>query len=146
MQFLKALVIFREIGPEHERLTTEWGLCRVVLQGGDRNEAIRRLRTVAAEFEKRSMITDAALVRLDIVEALLALGEKKQIADTAARLFRVFKDAGMMTGALTAIAYMKETAAAGRLTPMGVEAVRTYLRQLSRQPELVFYPPPDPFR
>ena len=146
MQFHRALVIFREIGPEIERLSTEWGLCRVVLHGGDQSEAIRRLRTVAMEFEKRSMITDAALVRLDIVEALLALAETDQIAETAARLFRLFRDAGMMTGALTAMAYMKEAAAAGKLTAAGVDAVRTYLRRSSRQPELLFQPPPDPFR
>ncbi|HEU4886457.1 MAG TPA: hypothetical protein VFV49_01125 [Thermoanaerobaculia bacterium] len=146
LQFHRALVIFREIGPEIERLRTEWGLCRVVLHGGDRSEAIRRLRTVAAEFEKRSMITLAALVRLDVVEALLSFGETKQIAETAAHLFRLFKDAGMMTGALTAMAYMKEAAKAGKLTAVGVNAVRTYLRRSSSQPELVFQPPPEPFR
>jgi tetratricopeptide (TPR) repeat protein len=145
LQFHKALVIFREIGPDHVRLATEWGLCRVVLHGGDRSEAIRRLRIVAGEFEKRSMITDAALVRLDIVDALLAAGATKQIVEIAARLFRVFRDAGMMTGALTAIAYMKEAATAGKLTATGVDAVRTYLRRSSRQPELLFQPPLDPF-
>lgn len=146
LQFHRALVIFREIGPDSERLATEWGLCRVVLHGGDRSEAIRRLRSVAAEFEKRSMIMLAALVRLDIVETLLALGETNQIAEIAARLFRLFKDAGKMTGALTAMAYMKEAAATGKLTAMGVKAVRTYLRRSSSQPELVFQPPSEPFR
>jgi tetratricopeptide (TPR) repeat protein len=146
MQFHKALVIFREIGPESERLSTEWGLCRVVLHGGDRSEAIRRLRNVAAEFEKRSMITLAALVRLDVVEVLLARDETKQIADSAARLFRLFKDAGMMTGALTAMAYMKEAATAGKLTTADVNAVRSYLHRSSRQPDLLFQPPSEPFR
>ena len=146
MHFHRALVIFREIGPENERLATEWGLCRVVLHGGGQSEAIRRLRTVAAEFEKRSMISDSALVRLDIVEALLALGEMKQIAEIAARLFRVFKDAGMMTGALTAMAYIKEAAAAGNLTTAGVNAVRMYLRRSARRPEMVFQPPFDLLR
>jgi tetratricopeptide (TPR) repeat protein len=146
MYFHKALVIFREIGPDRERLAAEWGLSRVVLHGGDRSEAIRRLRVVAIELEKRSMIADAALVRLDIVEALLGLAEAKQITEIAARLFRLFKDAGMMTGALTAMAYMKEAATAGKLTTVGVNAVRTYLRRSLRQPELVFQPPSDPFR
>lgn len=145
LHFHRALVIFREIGPDRERLATEWGLARVVLHGGDRIEAIRRLRSVAVELEKRSMVTDAALVRLDIVEALLAAGETKQIADIATRLFLVFKNAGMITGALTAIAYMKEAAAAGKLTTEGVKAVRTYLRRSSRQPELAFEPPRMPF-
>ncbi|HYI13248.1 MAG TPA: hypothetical protein VEK57_29650 [Thermoanaerobaculia bacterium] len=146
LQFHRALVIFREIGPESERLSAEWGLCRVVLHGGQPSEAIRRLRAVAAEFEKCSMITLSALVWLDLAEVLLALGETKQIAEIAARLFQLFKDAGMMTGALTAVAYMKEAAAAGKLTADGVNAVRTYLRRSSSRPELVFEPPVEPFR
>ena len=92
------------------------------------------------------MISDAALVRLDIVEALLAQGQTKQIVDIAARLFRVFKNAGMITGALTAIAYMREAASTGRLTPSGVNAVRSYLRRAERQRELPFVPPPEPPR
>ncbi len=52
----------------------------------------------------------------------------------------------MITGALTAIAYIKEAAAARKLTPAGVDAVRTYLRRVERQPELVFVPPPQPSR
>jgi len=146
MHFHKALVIFREIGPDRERLATEWGLGRVVMHGGNRSEAIRRLRAVAAELEIRSMITDAALVRLDIVETLLALGETKQIIDLAARLFGVFKSAGMITGALAAIAYIKEAAVLGKLTFADVHAVRTYIRRSVRQPELVFELPPDSFR
>jgi hypothetical protein len=61
-------------------------------------------------------------------------------------LFRVFRAAGMMTGALTAMAYMKEAATAGKLTAAGVDAVRTYLRRSARQTELPFEPPPGLFR
>lgn len=143
LHFHKALVIFREIGPDRERLATEWGLARVVLHGGDRPEAIRRLHAAASELETRAMITDAALVRLDIVEALLAAGDTKEVAEIAARLFRVFRNAGMMTGALTAIAYLREAAAAGNLSVADVRAVRTYLRRSNRQPELLFEPPPS---
>jgi hypothetical protein len=146
LYFHKALVIFREIGADRERVKTEWGLARVVLDGGDRSEAIRRLRAVAAELEKRSLLSDAALVRLDIVDALLALGQTKPIVELCARLFRVFKDAGMITGALTAIAYMREAASAGELTREGVDAVRTYLRRAETQPQLAFEPPPASFR
>lgn len=146
LQFHKALMIFREIGEVRHRMLADWGMARVVLHSGRLSEAITRLRPVGAELEGRSMLTEAALVRLDIVEALLGLGQTKQIVDICARLFETFKNAGMMTGALTAIAYMREAAAAGRLTTDGVNTVREYLRRAERQPELAFAPPPEPSR
>jgi tetratricopeptide (TPR) repeat protein len=146
MYFQKALVIFRKIGPATARVNTEWGIARVLLHAGKRSEAVRRLRDVAAELESRGMVTDMALVGLDTADALLGLGRPEQIVDLAARLFRAFKDAGMLTGALTALAYLKETAATGRLTPASLSEIRTFLRRAERQPELVFVPPPESLR
>lgn len=146
MHFHKALVIFRETGPAWDLFATEWGIARVILHGGDRSQAIQRLRHIATLYESRSMLTDAALVQLDLVEALLALGQTKQIVDISARLFQVFKDAGLLPGALSALAYMKEAAASGKLANPGVDAVRVYLRRARRQPDLAFEPPLDRFR
>jgi hypothetical protein len=92
------------------------------------------------------MVTDAALAGLDIADALLALGQTKPIVDLATRLFRVFTEAGMLTGALTAIAYIKEAAAVGTLTSAALQSVRTFLRRAERQPDLLFEPPSDTFR
>ncbi|HEV2721512.1 MAG TPA: hypothetical protein VG323_15935 [Thermoanaerobaculia bacterium] len=142
MHFQRALPLLREIGPAIERLSSDWGVARVLLRAGKPHEAIRRLRDVAAEFEVRGMVTDAALVAIDIADGLLALGRTHEIAKLAARMFRVFTDAGMLTGALTALAYVKEGAAAQTLTPEHLEAVRTFLRQVARQPNLLFVPPP----
>lgn len=142
MHFQKALPLVREIGPANERISTEWGVATVLLRAGKRSEAIRRLRDAAAEFEARGMVTDAALVALDIADGLLALGQTQQIVSLAARMFRVFTDAGMLTGALTALAYVKEAAASRTLTPDDLQAVRLFLRRAERQRELLFVPPP----
>jgi hypothetical protein len=142
MLFHTALVIFREIGPEPDRVATEWGIARVVLHSGQLSEAIRRLRAVAAEFERRSMVTDAALVGLDIAEALLALDRPKEIVALAKHLFSIFTEAGMLTGALSAIAYLKHAAAANQLTPNAVKEIRSFMRRAARQPALQFAPPP----
>jgi len=142
MHFQNALTVLREIGPVNERISTEWGIGRVLLRAGKPQEAIRRLRDAAAEFEARGMVTDAALVTLDIADGLLALARTHEIAKLAARMFRVFTDAGMLTGALTALAYVKETATAGTLTSDDLQAVRAFLRIVERQPELLFVPPP----
>ncbi|HEX6639612.1 MAG TPA: hypothetical protein VF215_00795, partial [Thermoanaerobaculia bacterium] len=117
---------------------------RVVLHGGKLTEAIRRLRDVAAEFERCGMITNAALVGLDVSDALLALERPGEIVDLAQHLFSVFTKAGMLTGALTALAYLKEAAATNRLTKHDVAAIRTFLRRAERQPSLQFVPPPRP--
>jgi tetratricopeptide (TPR) repeat protein len=141
LHFHKALALFREIGSAHDRLSAEWGIAKVLMQGGKQSEAIRRLRDLAAEFESRGMVTDAALVGLDIADALLGLGQTRQIVELATRLFLVFANAGMLTGGLTAIAYLKEAASAGTLTPDGVQAVRSFLPRAERQPALLFVPP-----
>jgi hypothetical protein len=88
------------------------------------------------------MVTDAALVGLDIMEALLAVGKPRRIVALAQHLFSVFTQAGMITGALAALAYLKEAAASGSLTTAGIQDVRAFLRKAERQPSLQFVPPP----
>lgn len=140
--FHQALRTFREQGPETERLLTEWGIARVLFHAGKLNEAIRRLRDIAADFEACGMASYAAYVGLDIAEGLLALNRPKEIVSLAQHLFSAFTKAGMLTGALSALAYLKEAAAASRLTKADVAAVRTFLRRVERQPSLLFVPPP----
>jgi tetratricopeptide (TPR) repeat protein len=141
MLFNSALVIFRETGPTSERISTEWGLARVVLDGGNASEAVRRLRDVMAAFEALGMVMDAAVAGLDMADALLVLGRQEQIANVAAHSYRVLRKAGVLTSALTALAYLKETAAHQRLNPKVIEGIRTFLRRTEREPELIFMPP-----
>lgn len=141
LRFHAALPVFREIGPANERISTEWGIARLLLHAGKYDEAIRRLIEVAAEFEARGMITDAALVNLDRIDALLALGRTERIVELASRLFHVFTAAHMLTSALTAFSYIKEAAAAGTLTRTTLQAVRQFIRRARHQQDLLFQPP-----
>lgn len=140
MLFHTALIIFREIGPATDRIATEWGLARVVLHGGKANDAARRLRDVMVAFEDLGMVMDAALAGLDLADALLVLQQPKQIAKVAAHSFHVLKKAGVLTCALAALAYLKESAADGRLSPDVIKDIRMFLRRTERDPELVFVP------
>jgi tetratricopeptide (TPR) repeat protein len=137
----RALVIFREVGPRPDLVATEWGLARVVLRGGKYADAIVRLRAVATAFEQLNLVTDAALVGLDIIEAFLAMGKPRRIIALAQHLFSIFTNAGILTGALAAIAYLKEAATTGELTPAGLDEVRSFLRRAERQPSLQFVRP-----
>jgi tetratricopeptide (TPR) repeat protein len=141
--FQSALVILREIGPTEDRISTEWGLARVVLFGGDPSVAVRRLRDVIAAFEEIGRVMNAALATVDLAEALLVLERRPEIVKVAAHAFRVLKKAGHLTGALTALAYLKEAAVKRQLTPETLKVVRKYLRRVDREPDLLFAPPPD---
>jgi len=141
--FLKALVILRETGPAENRIETEWGLARVVLHDGKASDATRRLRDVIAAFEVIGRVTNVALAGIDLCEALLVLERWEEIVKVAAHAYRVLKKAGNLTGALTALAYLKEAAAKRQLTPETLKVVREYLRRVEREPDLLFAPPPD---
>lgn len=140
--YQKALAIFREAGPAEDVIGTEWGLARVVLHSGKTSDAARRLRDVIAAFENIGRVTNAALAGVDLSEALLVLERWDEIAKVAAHAFRVLKKAGNLTGALTALAYLKESAGRRQLTPEGLKVVREYLRRVEREPDLLFVPPP----
>jgi len=142
MHLNNALALLRAVGPVIERIRAEWAIARIILQSGMLKDAIHKLDDVIVEFERLGVFHDAALASLHKAEALLALGEMKSIVPLATRLFRVFADAGMLTGALTAIAYVKEAAANGELTAGDLEHVRMFLQRAERQPDLLFVPPP----
>jgi tetratricopeptide (TPR) repeat protein len=142
--FHRALVIFRKLGRDPYRLMTEWGIARVILHGGKLSDAIHRLRHIAGELEKRGMVSYAAYVGLDVADGLLALSRPREIVNLAQHLFSAFTEAGILTGALSALAYLKEAAATNRLTKQDLVAVRTFLQHVERQPSLQFVPPPRP--
>ena len=138
-----ALMIFREIGPAEYRIETEWGVARVALYAGKASDAARGLRDVIAEFEEIGRVANVALAGIDLAEALLVLERWDEIMKVAGHGFRALKKAGHLTGALTALAYLKEAAAQRQLTPRTLKAVREYLRRVERAPDLLFVPPPD---
>jgi tetratricopeptide (TPR) repeat protein len=140
--FTQALKIFRETGPATDLLSTEWGLARVVLHGGRYEDAVRRLDDVMLKFHELGMTTDAALVALDMADALLALGQTRRLNEVTTRAFRKCREAGMFRGAMTALGYLKEAAGSGRIDTALIGAVRAYIRRVDREPELIFVPPP----
>jgi tetratricopeptide (TPR) repeat protein len=146
MLFTKALAIFREQGPLADRVSTEWGLARAILQAGNASDAVHRLRTVVKAFEDIGMVTEAALASLDVADGFLVLGHPEQIEKVAAHAFRILKKAGILTGASMALAYLEEVAAARRVDREVIGGVRKFLRQTEHHPQLLFVPPPDTFR
>lgn len=89
------------------------------------------------------MVSDANLAELHRAEALLMLGRVDEVESTCAALVAYFRHANMVTGALTAVAFLKEAAAKRRITRQQIEHVRKYVEKLDSIPHLAFTPPPE---
>ncbi|HEX6087387.1 MAG TPA: hypothetical protein VF266_22840, partial [Thermoanaerobaculia bacterium] len=139
--FNQGMVAFRELGILSEEIRCRWGLALVVQRDGRHRMAIPRLRDVLDEFSALGAASDAALVTLDIMETFLMLGKPREVRRTAGNIVKLFKDAGMVTGALTAADYLKQAAALRGVTSSLIEYVRRYLRRVEFQPDLNFVPP-----
>jgi tetratricopeptide (TPR) repeat protein len=141
--YLLALQTYESLEMTARAARSRWGLGRVALVAGNFAEAARKLGLSSDELDALGMKTDVYLVKLDLAEALLMLGRFDEVVSVAETLQMLFREANMLTGALTAAAFLHEAAAARRLTRPQVQTVRRYLADLEREPTLAFARPPD---
>lgn len=144
LYFGRALSLYEALGIEIERVRTRWNIGCLRIAAGNIADGLARLRDVRAEFEALGMRSDAALVTLDLTEALLASGTPdavREAAELAASLVASFTAVGMTGSALTALAFLREAFEAGRATPVLVRHVRDFLESRPDQRDLKFIPP-----
>jgi tetratricopeptide (TPR) repeat protein len=140
----RALSLYTALGLEASRIRTRWHIGCLRIAAGNVNEGLARLREARNEFEALGARSDAALVTLDIAEALLASGERnaaEEAAELCSGLVESFSAVGSTGNALTALAFLREAFAAGRATPGLVRHVRDYLETRPDQSEQPFAPP-----
>lgn len=143
--FHRSVQLFRELGMAAEALRPQWGFALVVLASGKPDAALSRFRDLRENFRRREMLSDEALVSLDMMDALHVLGRDAEIATLAGETIESFTAAGMLTSALTAFAYLKEAAARGAASPRIIQHVRQFISSLQREPALLFCPPDENF-
>ncbi|MBV9495088.1 MAG: tetratricopeptide repeat protein [Acidobacteria bacterium] len=142
-RFARAWRLFEESGSSSESTRAQFGIGRVLLASGQLDAAVRHLSNVETQFRQLGLLTDAALVALHVMDAYCAQGDFRDIAIRSANLIETFAEAGMLTSALEAFAYLRESAGAGRTTSRLIEHVRQFVSRVEREPELLFAPPPD---
>jgi tetratricopeptide (TPR) repeat protein len=140
---LAALQLYESLDQRARVVHTRWSIARLALSAGNAREAAQRLPSLILELSELGMVGDAAHAQLDLAEALLLLERFAEVHDACTSLFAFFRGANMLTGALTAAAFLREAATRRTLTRQHIEGVRTYLVALERQPDLVFAPPPE---
>jgi len=147
LYFARALSLYDALGLETERVRTRWNIACLRIAGGEIEDGLARLRAARREFESLGLRSDAALVTLDIAEALLALGNPasaREAADLCAAVLESFAAVGMTGHALTALAFLREAFDEGRATPHLVRHVREYLETRPDQSGRPFLPPAQP--
>jgi tetratricopeptide (TPR) repeat protein len=123
----RATEIYGECGLETEITRTRWALAKVLLRRGDTDEGIVALERVAADFSGKGLHTDAAEVRLDIVEALLNREEFQKAAAIVRELIETFVRTESRISVVRAFASLREAAEGMLARPAMVRAVRHVL-------------------
>jgi tetratricopeptide (TPR) repeat protein len=140
---LRARDIYSTLGLYTEVARADWKLGVVPRIAGDLEGSVFRLRAAKAACESLGMADEAANASLDLMESLLLDGQAQEIVSLCSDVLRHYRRAGKLRQALTAVAFLKEAAAAGRIRTQTVIHVRKFVETLDRQPELLFVPPPD---
>jgi len=115
-------------------------LARVFMRRGKHDAALQILNPVRREFQELGLAEDLANASIDMAESLLALNRSHEVGEFCRIAISYFRDAGLAysTGAMTALAFLQESASLGRLTIKDIADVRVFVERLDEQPGLVF--------
>lgn len=140
--FMLALQLYSQLGLRSELVRVRWGLAVLALTVGQHSEAEKQLRDVVKEFEAGSMRADATKARLHQAEALVQLERWDELEKVCAAVFSYYRESKLLTGALSAAAFLKEAAQRRTLTRRQVQSVQRYLKEVETKPALLFDAPP----
>ena len=138
-----ALRLFTEQGAPSDVTRAQWAIARLLFAEGNTAEAAYRLRRCIEEFTANKMVTEAAMVAIDLAEILNATGRAREIPKILATVVQTFMDAGKLNSALTALAYLRDAATGGTMTPRLAAYVRHFVERADRRPDQLFAPPPE---
>jgi tetratricopeptide (TPR) repeat protein len=128
--FDRAVAEYASRGMEVETIRTRWVLGQMLILAGTPSEGLPILHAARRDFERLGMELEAALVGLELAEALLIAGQIDQVARICRTILDRFVKEGMMSRAITALAYLREAVAAEKATPTMVRQVREFLQLL----------------
>ncbi|HEX8155404.1 MAG TPA: hypothetical protein VF698_19880 [Thermoanaerobaculia bacterium] len=124
----QALDAFTRLRSEVDVLRVRWCRARLMAFFETRPRGVRALEIVRRAFEARSLFTDAGMVALDIVEALLLPPRQHKAAIAVCEhLPEFFQRAGAKGEAIRAVAYLHEAGDHGTLRIEDVKHVRRFL-------------------
>jgi hypothetical protein len=138
-----AVQLFSQLNLSTEVLRVRWKIGAVALASGDYQSADQQLTAVSAESAVLGLDSDVALIKLDLAEAKLMLGDSAAVTRLCTDIMSFFRAARMITGALTAAEFLVEAARQELLTRRHLDHVRRFVQRLKDNPAAVFRSPPE---
>src|SRR5207244_5859272 len=105
---------------------TRWQLGLVLLAQGRSGQALQLFQMVRDDFGASNMAHEVAEVTTDIAHALVVAGRMSEVVDECRHALSYFASAGLATTepAMSAISFLREAAATGRLDEKAVVEIR----------------------
>lgn len=122
---------------------TEWCGAIIRLARGDTATALSRLMSLRERYLERGLMHDAALIGLDAVDALLALGDPSEAYRLTELVAEEFRYTNAAPDALRALAYLRDFLPRKQKARETVRHVRSFVEESVRYREAVFAPPSD---
>lgn len=138
-----ALKLFTELKRTTDAVLAHWRIGTIALRTGDFRSAERQLVAVNADSSSLGMDSDVALIKLDLAETKLMLDDTAAVRSLCVEIFGFFREAGMLTGALMAAAFLEEAAHRELITSNHIDHVRRFVRRLKDDPDARFVRPPE---
>jgi transcriptional regulator with XRE-family HTH domain len=127
-----------QLGKELERLRVKWLEGWTAAGVGRLQQGVEILSVVREEFMTRQLTYDAALVSMDLAEALLQLKRIAQVKSLAKQMTPIFEGRGVHQKALEALLLFRKAAEGEILTLELVRSIRNYLQRAQTRPSLHF--------
>lgn len=128
----------QQLGRPIELMKIDLGRGRLLNRNCRFQEAIDFLRPVRRQFLSHGMSEEAGLCGLEVVEAMLSLGNASQAENLTRRIIDEFTKARLNTRAITALGYLTEAIVSSNVPPNLVGQVSDYIVSLQTTPERDF--------
>jgi tetratricopeptide (TPR) repeat protein len=136
--FTAAMQLFRQLDWELDAVRASYGMGSALLRLDRLDEAIETLQSARERFMARTLVEEAGLSGLEIVEALMMREDFEDAKQLAATIVREFSGANLNHRAVAALAYLNDAMTASSATPEIVRSVHAYLAALRTDPTQEF--------
>ncbi|HYK04580.1 MAG TPA: hypothetical protein VE974_22705 [Thermoanaerobaculia bacterium] len=128
--FGRARAQYEARGMTVEQVRTRYAEGGMLVMSGEVGEGLPILREAWRAFERAGMELEAALVGLEVAEALLATGDSDEVPSICRAILDRFVSEGMTSRAITALSFLREAVAVGKASPDLVRNIHSFLRAL----------------